>query len=48
MRDIEVATLVRIGLLDREMRDDAGEMIAGLYRYLDDTLGRLKLIGVLL
>lgn len=38
VRDSEVAALVQMGLLDPEMRDDAGEITTALCRHLNRTL----------
>jgi hypothetical protein len=39
IRDREIDALVQHGLLDDDRRDDTNAILAGLYRYLDGTLG---------
>ena len=39
LRETEIDALVRMGLLKREMRNDANAIIEALYAFLDRTLG---------
>jgi hypothetical protein len=42
MRESEIETLVRMGLLRAEMRDDASAVTEALYAHLDRTLGSMR------
>jgi hypothetical protein len=42
LRETEIDTLVRIGLLKKEMRNDLGAVIDALYAHLDQTLGSIS------
>ena len=41
LHETEIDTLIRIGLLKNEMRNDLGAVIDALYAYLDQTLGSI-------
>jgi hypothetical protein len=42
LRETEIDTLVRIGLLKKKMRNDLGAVIDALYAHLDQTLGSIS------
>jgi hypothetical protein len=39
LRETEIDTLIRRGLLNNEMRNDPGAIMDALYAFLDSTLG---------
>ena len=41
LRETEIDTLIRKGLLKSEMRNDTAEIIDALYAHLDQTLSRV-------
>ena len=42
LRETEVDALIEMKLLNSEMRNKTSAILAALYEFLDDTLGRIK------